>query len=225
MWPLVNGVALAENPKTVFCLGSDGSQQEGDDAEAARFAVAQGLNVKLLIDNNDVRLRKRILDYLLLTIVAGHHRRAPESMQAASRMPSHSRPDSPTADLKGYDVAKTLAGQGMHVISVQGENVDELWAGIAEAVSHKGPVAVVSNRKMAPGLGELEGQSEVHLLLSMTLNGPLTRSLAGSRGCPRQDCHQVPHGTRLRQRCHRHPAQYEGTLDDVHQSSTERSWS
>ena len=49
MWPLVNGVALANRDKTVFCLGSDGSQQEGNDAEAARLAVAQGLNVKLLI--------------------------------------------------------------------------------------------------------------------------------------------------------------------------------
>jgi len=56
MWPLVNGVALANKDKTVFCLGSDGSQQEGDDAEAARLAVAQGLNVKVVVDNNDVTI-------------------------------------------------------------------------------------------------------------------------------------------------------------------------
>ena len=37
-------------------LGSDGSQMEGDDAEAARLAVAQKLNVKLLIDDNDVTI-------------------------------------------------------------------------------------------------------------------------------------------------------------------------
>jgi transketolase N-terminal domain/subunit len=49
MWPLVNGLALANKDKTIFCLGSDGSQQEGNDAEAARLAVARGLNVKLLI--------------------------------------------------------------------------------------------------------------------------------------------------------------------------------
>ena len=36
MWPFVNGVAMANPGKTLFCLGSDGSQQEGDDAEAAR---------------------------------------------------------------------------------------------------------------------------------------------------------------------------------------------
>jgi len=64
MWPYVNGVALANPSKTVFCLGSDGSQQEGDDAEAARFAVAQGLNVKLLIDDNDVTIAGHPSHYL-----------------------------------------------------------------------------------------------------------------------------------------------------------------
>lgn len=56
MWPLVNGVAMADKSRSVFCLGSDGSQQEGNDAEAARLAVAQGLNVKLFIDDNDVTI-------------------------------------------------------------------------------------------------------------------------------------------------------------------------
>jgi hypothetical protein len=46
MWPYVNGVALANPDKICFCLGSDGSQQEGNDAEAARLAVAKQLNVK-----------------------------------------------------------------------------------------------------------------------------------------------------------------------------------
>ena len=62
--PLVNGVSLANRDKTVFCLGSDGSQQEGNDAEAARLAVAQGLNVKLLIDDNDVTIAGHPSDYL-----------------------------------------------------------------------------------------------------------------------------------------------------------------
>ena len=35
MWPFVNGVAMANPGKVVFCLGSDGSQMEGNDAEAA----------------------------------------------------------------------------------------------------------------------------------------------------------------------------------------------
>ncbi|KAF7977050.1 hypothetical protein HWV62_4824 [Athelia sp. TMB] len=64
MWPLVNGIALANKDKTVFCLGSDGSQQEGNDAEAARLAVAQNLNVKLLIDDNDVTIAGHPSEYL-----------------------------------------------------------------------------------------------------------------------------------------------------------------
>lgn len=64
MWPYVNGVAMANPSKTVFCLGSDGSQQEGNDAEAARLAVAQNLNVKLLIDDNDVTIAGHPSEYL-----------------------------------------------------------------------------------------------------------------------------------------------------------------
>ncbi|MBE9178930.1 transketolase [Oculatella sp. LEGE 06141] len=64
MWPYVNGVAMANPDKVVFCLGSDGSQQEGNDAEAARLAVAQNLNVKLLIDDNDVTIAGHPSDYL-----------------------------------------------------------------------------------------------------------------------------------------------------------------
>ena len=64
MWPYVNGVALANPGKTLFCLGSDGSQQEGNDAEAARFAVAHYLNVKLLIDDNDVTIAGHPSSYL-----------------------------------------------------------------------------------------------------------------------------------------------------------------
>lgn len=62
--PLVNGISLANRDKTVFCLGSDGSQQEGNDAEAARLAVAQNLNVKLLIDDNDVTIAGHPSEYL-----------------------------------------------------------------------------------------------------------------------------------------------------------------
>ncbi|NJN57009.1 MAG: transketolase [Leptolyngbyaceae cyanobacterium SL_5_9] len=64
VWPYVNGVAIAKPGKVVFCLGSDGSQQEGNDAEAARLAVAQGLNVKLLIDDNDVTIAGHPSEYL-----------------------------------------------------------------------------------------------------------------------------------------------------------------
>lgn len=52
----MNGVALSEG-KTVFCLGSDGAQQEGNDVEAACLAVKIKLNVKLIIDDNSMPAR------------------------------------------------------------------------------------------------------------------------------------------------------------------------
>ncbi|KAF8912308.1 thiamine diphosphate-binding protein [Mucidula mucida] len=127
MWPLVNGIALANKDKTVFCLGSDGSQQEGNDAEAARLAVAQGLNVKLLIDDNDVT-------------IAGH----------------------PSEYLKGYDVSKTLEGHGLKVFTVDGEDIDALWGAVSGIVTYDGPAAVVSKRKMAPGIADIEGSTHGH---------------------------------------------------------------
>lgn len=127
MWPMVNGVAMANKEKVVFCLGSDGSQQEGNDAEAARLAVAQNLNVKLLIDDNDVT-------------IAGH----------------------PSQYLKGYDVSKTLEGHGLKVYTVQGEDIDALWAAIAAIVTYDGPAAVVAKRLMAPGVADIEGSTHGH---------------------------------------------------------------
>ncbi|MCL4692864.1 MAG: transketolase [Candidatus Hydrogenedentes bacterium] len=64
MWPFVNGVAKANPGKVVFLFGSDGSQQEGNDAEAARFAVAQNLNVKVVVDDNNVTISGHPSDYL-----------------------------------------------------------------------------------------------------------------------------------------------------------------
>ncbi|KAL5366131.1 thiamine diphosphate-binding protein [Aspergillus floccosus] len=64
MWAMVNGISMANRDKTVLLLGSDGSQQEGNDAEAARIAVANNLNVKLFIDNNDVTIAGHPSQYL-----------------------------------------------------------------------------------------------------------------------------------------------------------------
>jgi transketolase C-terminal domain/subunit/transketolase N-terminal domain/subunit len=76
LWPYVNGVALANPGKVVFCLGSDGSQQEGNDAEAARLAVAKQLPVKLVLDDNDVTIAGHPSSYLpgfrLRQTLAGH---------------------------------------------------------------------------------------------------------------------------------------------------------
>ncbi len=56
MWAFANGVAMANPGKSVIVLGSDGSQMEGDNAEAARLAVGKQLNVKMLIDDNNVTI-------------------------------------------------------------------------------------------------------------------------------------------------------------------------
>ncbi|KAF5384051.1 hypothetical protein D9757_006969 [Collybiopsis confluens] len=124
----LNGVAMAHPDKAVFCLGSDGSQQEGNDAEAARLAVSQNLNVKLFIDDNDVT-------------IAGH----------------------PSQYLPGYNLVNTLQGHGLgKVIAADGENVDSLWAAVSSVVMHDGPAAVISKRKIAPGIGGLEGEIKAH---------------------------------------------------------------
>lgn len=143
MWALVNGVALANKDKNVILLGSDGSQQEGNDAEAARLAVAQNLNVKLFLDNNDVT-------------IAGH----------------------PSEYLKGFDLLKTLSGHGLHVVRAQGENIDSLYGAVVDVINHKGPAAVIVDRKMAPGIEGLEGQTKAHDVITVDI----ARKYLTSRG-------------------------------------------
>jgi transketolase len=76
MWPFVNGVAMANPGTAVLLLGSDGAQMEGNDAEAARLAVAQRLDVKLLIDDNDVTITGHPSEYMpgfdVAQTLAGH---------------------------------------------------------------------------------------------------------------------------------------------------------
>lgn len=127
LWSYVNGVAIANLGKTVFCLGSDGSQQEGNNAEAARLAVAQQINIKLIIDDNDMT-------------VAGQ----------------------PSKYLPGYSLAKTLAGQGLKILEGNGEDLDDLYRRICEAVMTPGPVAVINQRPMSVGIEGLEGTTHGH---------------------------------------------------------------
>lgn len=127
MWGMVNGIAMANRDKAVFLLGSDGSQQEGNDAEAARIAVAKNLNVKLFIDNNDVT-------------IAGH----------------------PSQYLKGYELERTLSGHGLKVVRAQGENIDSLYGAMVETINTPGPAAVIVDRKMAPGIEGIEGETHAH---------------------------------------------------------------
>ena len=127
MWAYVNGVAFANPGKVLFMLGSDGAQMEGDDAEAARLAVAHQLNVKVIVDDNNVT-------------IAGH----------------------PHNYMPGYDVGKTLGGQGMTVITVDGEDIDALYAAMARTCTTNGPIALIVKRPMAPAIDGLEGSCHAH---------------------------------------------------------------
>jgi transketolase len=65
LWAFCNGVAIANPGRAVVLLGSDGSQMEGDNAEAARLTVAKQLNVKVLVDDNNVTIAGHPQEYLV----------------------------------------------------------------------------------------------------------------------------------------------------------------
>jgi transketolase len=64
LWAFCNGVALANPGKSVVMLGSDGSQMEGDNAEAARLCVGKQINIKVLIDDNNVTIAGHPQEYM-----------------------------------------------------------------------------------------------------------------------------------------------------------------
>lgn len=65
LWAFCNGVAMANPGRAVILLGSDGSEMEGDNAEAARLAVAKQLNVKVLVDDNNVTIAGHPQEYMV----------------------------------------------------------------------------------------------------------------------------------------------------------------
>ena len=132
LWSHVNGLAEAHPDRCLVLFGSDGSQQEGNDAEAARYAVSRNLNVKLLIDDNDVT-------------IAGH----------------------PSQYMKGYDVARTLAGHGLQVDIGDGESFEALYERIRLALAAQGPIALVNRRRMAPGVEGIEGSPKGHDVIAV----------------------------------------------------------
>jgi transketolase len=64
LWAFCNGVAMGNPGKSVVLLGSDGSQMEGDNAEAARLTVGHQLNVKVLVDDNNVTIAGHPQEYM-----------------------------------------------------------------------------------------------------------------------------------------------------------------
>jgi transketolase len=65
LWAFCNGVAMANPGKAVILLGSDGSEMEGDNAEAARLSVGKQLNVKVLVDDNNVTISGHPQEYMV----------------------------------------------------------------------------------------------------------------------------------------------------------------
>lgn len=68
----------------------------------------------------------------------------------------------PSDYLKGYSVARTLAGHGMRVEEADGEDLDSLYNAIVQVVAKAGPAACVIKRKMAPHIKGIEGQTAAH---------------------------------------------------------------
>ncbi|MGL5872930.1 MAG: transketolase C-terminal domain-containing protein, partial [Xenococcaceae cyanobacterium] len=96
--------------------------------------VAQHLNVKLIIDDNDVT-------------IAGN----------------------PSKYLPGFSVAKTLEGHGVKVLEGDGEDIEDLYRRIIEAINTPGAVAVINKRPMCPGIDGLEGSNHGHDVISVDL--------------------------------------------------------
>lgn len=144
MWPMVNGVAMANKGKVVFCLGSDGSQQEGNDAEAARLAVAQNLNVKMLIDDNDVT-------------IAGHPSQYMKGYDLTKTLEGHGLK---VYTVQGEDI-DALWGAIASVVTYDGPA-----AGKPNEAVHLTrvliTVLVIAKRLMAPGVVDIEGSTHGH---------------------------------------------------------------
>ncbi|MCK4907221.1 MAG: transketolase [Spirochaetes bacterium] len=64
IWSYLNGLAIANPGKKIVLFSSDGAQQEGNSAEAARFAADHKINIKLIIDDNDVTIAGHPSQYM-----------------------------------------------------------------------------------------------------------------------------------------------------------------
>ncbi len=64
LWSHVNGLALAHPQLSFILYSSDGAQQEGNNAEAARFAAAHGCRVRVLVDDNDTTISGSPSEYM-----------------------------------------------------------------------------------------------------------------------------------------------------------------
>jgi len=64
--------------------------------------------------------------------------------------------------LPGYDLVKTLEGHGLTVLECDAEDTLALYGRMQQALNTQGPVAVINNRLMAPGVPGIEGTTGGH---------------------------------------------------------------
>jgi transketolase len=64
LWSYVNGICEQNPSKKVVLFTSDGSLEEGNDSEAARYCVAHNLNLTLCVDDNNVTIEGHPHRYL-----------------------------------------------------------------------------------------------------------------------------------------------------------------
>jgi len=100
LWGHLNGVSRAEPGRIVCCFSSDGSQMEGNTAEAARLAAAQNLQVKLFVDDND-------------TTIAGHPSTYMKGFDVGQTLKGHGVP---SQDVPGEDLDALFAAMQKAVL-------------------------------------------------------------------------------------------------------------
>ncbi len=168
LWPHVNGVAMANPGKSVFCFTSDGSLQEGNDAEAARFAVGRNLKVKLVVDDNDVTIAGHpstyIPGYSVAKTLAGHGLLVDEGNgedlgTLYARMARALRTDGPVALVNHRPMAVGLPGlegttKAHDVVSVDIARAHLTDRGYDEAVAYLDSLGKTPNPHVYLGVGE-----------------------------------------------------------------------
>jgi transketolase len=69
--------------------------------------------------------------------------------------------------LPDFDIAKTLAAEGLAVFEANGEDVDAAYAAISKTIQHKGPACAILHRLICPGIEVLEGSNHGHDAISV----------------------------------------------------------
>jgi len=193
LWPFVNGVAKAHPAMIVFVFGSDGSQMEGNDAEASRFAVAQQLNIKLCIDDNNVTISGHPHDYLpgydIAKTMAGHGLTVdvgdPEDFEALySRMQKAATTEGPVALVNRRLMAPGVPGiegsHSGHEVVAKEYAIEYLAArGHSEAVDYLNEVAPPKDLAVYKGSTEEVGSNRAEF--GNIVNGILDRMSEAER--------------------------------------------